>query len=220
MPIGLLIPALGFAVADWVAVARDNKRAEYFLKPATMGALLVAAAVIGSEAPDRQLWGILAALVFSTIGDVFLMLPRDYFLHGLAAFLIAHICYVVALFGLPQGSDVQLAGPAIGIGLFGVLIYLRLLRGMRDTGKTGFALPVLAYALAITAMWVSAASTLDQGNFPRGSAWAAYWGAGLFVLSDSLIGYTRFVRAERWAPLAIIVTYHLGQTGLVLSLAR
>jgi hypothetical protein len=37
-------------------------------------------------------------------------------------------------------------------------------------------------------------------------------------MSDSLIGWTRFVRAHSWGPLAIIVTYHLGQAALVVSL--
>ena len=45
-------------------------------------------------------------------------------------------------------------------------------------------------------------------------------GALLFVTSDGLIGYSRFVRVPSWAPVAIIVTYHLGQAGLVLSLVH
>jgi uncharacterized membrane protein YhhN len=45
-------------------------------------------------------------------------------------------------------------------------------------------------------------------------------GAVLFMTSDALIAETRFVGPRRWAPLAIIVTYHLGQAGLTLSLVR
>jgi uncharacterized membrane protein YhhN len=45
-------------------------------------------------------------------------------------------------------------------------------------------------------------------------------GAALFFASDTLIAWERFVRPRTWAPLAIIVTYHLGQAGLTLSLAR
>ncbi|MFN2525764.1 MAG: lysoplasmalogenase [Actinomycetota bacterium] len=220
MPFTQIVPALAFALADWVAVARKNERAEYFFKPVVMGALLVAAPVIGSDAPGRQLWFIMAALVFSLLGDVFLMLPRDFFLQGLGAFLVAHVCYVIALLGPPGGSPLRLAGPALLIAAMTAVIYLRLFKGMRDKGKTEFALPVLAYALAIGAMWFSAASTLDRPDFPRSSAYAAYFGAALFVLSDSIIGHTRFVRSERWGPIAIMVTYHLGQAALVLSLAR
>lgn len=220
MPLGLLVPALGFAVADWVAVVRNSKRAEYFLKPAVIAALLVGALVIGSDAPDRQRWGIVAALVFSAAGDVFLMLPRDYFLQGLGAFLLAHICYVIALFGIPDGGLSEMTVPGLVIAASGALIYARLLRGMRATGNTKFALPVLLYAVAISAMWLSAATTLIRQDYPQDAAYAAYIGAVLFVVSDALIGHSRFVRAAFWQPLAIIVTYHLGQMGLVLSLAR
>jgi uncharacterized membrane protein YhhN len=45
-------------------------------------------------------------------------------------------------------------------------------------------------------------------------------GAVLFMVSDALIAETRFVGARRWAPVVIIVTYHLGQAGLTLSLVR
>jgi uncharacterized membrane protein YhhN len=43
-------------------------------------------------------------------------------------------------------------------------------------------------------------------------------GAGLFYVSDSLIASTRFRREVRWAPVAIMVTYHGAQGFLVASL--
>jgi hypothetical protein len=51
-----------------------------------------------------------------------------------------------------------------------------------------------------------------------GNALAAT-GAVLFMVSDTLIAWNRFVRELNWAPITIIVTYHLAQAGLVLSLA-
>jgi len=43
-------------------------------------------------------------------------------------------------------------------------------------------------------------------------------GAGLFYVSDALIAWNRFLRETRHGRLAIIITYHLAQIGLVLSL--
>jgi hypothetical protein len=43
-------------------------------------------------------------------------------------------------------------------------------------------------------------------------------GASLFYVSDALIAWNRFIGETRHGRLAIIVTYHLGQVGLVLSL--
>ena len=71
--------------------------------------------------------------------------------------------------------------------------------------------PVAAYVVVISAMASSAlASTVVL----------AALGASLFFASDTLIAWERFVRPRPWAPLAVIVTYHLGQAGLTLSLAR
>jgi uncharacterized membrane protein YhhN len=71
--------------------------------------------------------------------------------------------------------------------------------------------PVLAYIVVISAMVSSALAT---GVAP------AIAGAALFFASDTLIAWNRFVQPRSWMPVAIIVTYHAGQAGLVLSLAR
>ena len=44
------------------------------------------------------------------------------------------------------------------------------------------------------------------------------WVAVLFMASDALIAWNRFVRRLAWAPVVIMVTYHLGQLGLVTAL--
>ena len=57
---------------------------------------------------------------------------------------------------------------------------------------------------------------------------AAYWhgevvgiaGAVVFAMSDSILARDRFVLARRWMPVAVMVTYHLAQGLLVLSLVR
>ena len=51
-------------------------------------------------------------------------------------------------------------------------------------------------------------------------AWnvVAMAGALTFYASDSLLGWNRFVRPFPHAHLAVMVTYHLGQLLLVLSL--
>jgi uncharacterized membrane protein YhhN len=50
-----------------------------------------------------------------------------------------------------------------------------------------------------------------------GSTWAIL-GAALFVASDSVLGWRQFVADARWMPITIMVTYHLGEAGLVASL--
>ena len=60
-----------------------------------MLALVIAAVLLdpAAGAGARQRWFV-AALVFSLVGDVLLMLPREQFVGGLSAFLVAHLCYI------------------------------------------------------------------------------------------------------------------------------
>ena len=72
MAILSLLAFLAFALANWAAVSEDAKTAEYVAKPAALAALLIYAAT-GS---NPSLW-LVAALVLSLLGDVYLMLPAE-----------------------------------------------------------------------------------------------------------------------------------------------
>jgi uncharacterized membrane protein YhhN len=56
------------------------------------------------------------------------------------------------------------------------------------------------------------ASAAGAGN------WWAVAGAVLFLTSDTILGWRQFVSQRSWMPVAIMVTYHLAQAGLVISL--
>lgn len=66
--------------------------------------------------------------------------------------------------------------------------------------------PVVAYLVVISVMVISAFGTASA---------PAILGAGLFYVSDTTLAWNRFVEARRSGPLAVMVTYHLGQAGLV-----
>ena len=53
-------------------------------------------------------------------------------------------------------------------------------------------------------------------NLPPGpfSVTITKTGTLLFVISDSILGWARFVRSEPWMPLAVMFTYH-GAIGLL-----
>ena len=92
------------AVVDWVAVARGDRRSEYAAKPAVLVALAAAAAVIPAghtDLVDRR-WWFVGALVCSLAGDVLLMLPRNLFVPGLAAFLVGHVLFIVGFLQPPS----------------------------------------------------------------------------------------------------------------------
>jgi uncharacterized membrane protein YhhN len=202
-----LVIAAGFAVGDWVSVVSRNKRLEYLCKPATIVFLLAVADSIDVSDPSVRSW-FLVALVCSLAGDVFLMLPRDLFLAGLAAFLLAHLAYIVGMWV----EGVSALPFAIGLAVVGLAFMVvggRILDGVRDGDHRAMATPVAAYMAVISLMVASAVGTEDG---------VAILGAALFYCSDALIAWQRFVKPRTWHALAIMVTYHTGQAGLTLSL--
>lgn len=192
------------APVDWFAVVRRLRPIEYMAKPLTILWLVLFAGTVTGVEPSIRAWWI-AALVLSGLGDVFLMLERDRFVAGLASFLLAHIAYIVGF--LVAGPEIDLWIVLLPVVAVAGLVLKRLLAGpgMSPPLKG----PVTAYVAAITVMVASAIASGEP---------VAIAGALSFMLSDSLIGWRRFVKESSWMALAVIVTYHLGQIGLTLFL--
>ena len=205
------------AVADWVAVARNDRRLERVFKPATVVALMVAAAVTWQGAYDGRFVATMLALAFSLAGDVFLMQDRDILLPGLASFLVAHLCYIAA-FGGPVLSPYSVF-LAVSLIMFGGVLFLMVRHGLNRADRGKLIPPVAVYVVVISVMVLTALTAPGSNGWERGAITAAAVGALLFYVSDALIGLHRFVREMRRGPLAIIVAYHLGQIGLVYALA-
>lgn len=184
----------------------------YVFKPLTVGLLLLLVLLAPVGASPRYRWGIVAGLVFSLTGDVFLMLPRDYFIQGLACFLVAHLCYLAAFTDrcrlFPRWEPVMVLAAVAGGEL--AFLWPGLAPGLR--------VPVAIYALVLSSM---AAQAIGRGLVLRTSAArAASWGAGLFVLSDALLAVARFRAPFPAATAAILVTYFAAQWGIARSVRQ
>ena len=93
--VGLASLVIGvFAWLHLRGAYQDNKRLFYVFKPLTT---LSIAALCWYLAPtlNSYVYLILLGLLLSTLGDIFLMLPKDRFIPGLASFLLAHLAYIV-----------------------------------------------------------------------------------------------------------------------------
>jgi len=180
----------------------------YFFKPLTMLFILsIAAFSQNSIWYPYKVW-IVTGLCFSLMGDIFLMLRSDRFVHGLTSFLIAHIFYILAfLTGFsPSFSSISLILPFA----FGCAFYLYLYPGLGN-----FAVPVLVYTVVILAMvWLAFSQwfylSTEAGLF-------AMIGAGLFALSDSILAFDRFKRPFKQARFLVLSTYFCAQWLLALS---
>lgn len=194
---------LALALIDWWAVGTDRPQLRFFAKPATLVALIGVAVTLDPVDPTIRV-AMVIGLVLSLAGDVFLMLEERWFVAGLASFLAAHIAYIVGLQLAPR----SLAWTAVGIVVVLVAVGLvgrRVVAGVR-TNKPDMVGPVIAYLVVISLMVVSA--------FGTAAPWAIV-GASLFYASDATLAWNRFLEPRRYGPLAVMVTYHLGQIGLV-----
>ncbi len=152
---------------------------------------------------------LLIGLGLSWLGDVLLMWPADLFLAGLIAFLLAHLCYIRA-FSL--GLHGRFAVP--GLLLFAA-IAAGVLTLLLPHVPEAMRWPVLAYVAVLVLMASLASGYSLQRRF---RPWpAAALGAGLFVLSDSLLAIDRFALPHALAPLWVLASYYLAQWCLARS---
>ncbi len=196
------------AGANWWSRLDDGRRrTELWSKPLALIALIGVAVALEPVDQLVRAWFVVA-LLCSLAGDVLLLYGDKYFVPGLVAFLLAHLAYT---FGFLAFADWSSAGFLVGAAMMAVLaatvgvrIVLAARRKERALGPA-----VASYLVAISLMFCAAMAT--------GSTWAIL-GAALFVASDSVLGWRQFVADARWMPVTIMVTYHLGQAGLVASL--
>ncbi len=162
---------------------RHNALAKAVAKPlASAGfiALAITAGALGT-AYGRA---VLAALLLSWLGDVFLLSPKSKpFLAGLAAFLLAHVAYAVAF--VVHGQDPRASAVALGLLALPAAVVGRWLWPHLSAG---FRPPVVAYVAVISVMLALACSAVAAGGHP-----ALAVGAAAFYLSDLAVARDRFL---------------------------
>ncbi len=193
------------AVANWYSRWRQRDRIEMISKPlTTIGAIAIAALADG---PRGATIVTIVGLALCLVGDVALLPAVDRFVGGLVAFLLAHIAFIVMFtmrgFDRWRMAGVAVAGCALLLGTAAVPI-------VRGAAARGFGLPVRAYLIVISSMFVAGWAT---GN------WLIMLGSTAFIISDSILGWGQFVAERRWMQLAIMVTYHVAIVTLAASLA-
>ncbi len=95
------------------------------------------------------------------------------------------------------------------LGLLAAAVVRQVLPAARREGGWPLAGPVAAYILVISAMLVAAWMT---GDF------VVALGATVFAVSDAILALDRFAGARSWAPLAVMVTYHVAQVLIVVGM--
>jgi len=163
--------------------------------------------LLGFSAAARRAWLPAAGLLLSAIGDVLLELD-GWFVGGMAAFGMAHLCYLAAFAGWIRSEGINrkawpwavlVVAVSAGLGVW-------FMPGMGD-----LLWPALAYQLIISGMVITAVLS----KAPLG----ARLGAVAFMASDSLIAVGKF--AHLGVPIGSVwVTYAGAQILLAWALPR
>ena len=98
---------------------------QFSLQPAirALPAVLLAAAALTHPIARERGW-LIGALLFSAAGDFLLAIPwwTPSFVLGLAAFLVAHLCFLAALIPLIAPSGPRLTAAAVTVAACGALL--------------------------------------------------------------------------------------------------
>lgn len=191
-------------VTDWWAVWSGRRTVRFVTKPLSLAFLIGVALSLEPFDDGVRAW-MVAGLVLSLAGDVFLLGSERWFVAGLASFLCGHIAYVVAMQSQFDSVTWLVVGLVVVAACIGV-VGQRIVGHVARSDHRSMVGPVVAYLVVISAMVVAA--------FGTAAPWAV-GGAFLFYASDATLAWNRFVEPRRFGPVAVMVTYHLAQAGLV-----
>lgn len=155
------------------------------------------------------------ALIFSWGGDVLLMFQPtnpNFFIFGLGSFAIAQILYMVTFSkatNVTQNAEVHSKFPyTIPFLIFSVVFLWYMWPNISD-----LKIPVTVYSLLLLGITVAAIYRMEQTSLKSFNQ--VFFGAVLFMLSDSLIAVDKFLTPMNYSGLFIMSTYILAQWNIV-----
>lgn len=199
----LAVVAIGSQALGW-------QSAFVLLKPATTIAVIALIFAQPASLPKGDWWLLLLALIFCLAGDV-LLLDMSRFVYGLGAFLVGHLLFLILFARL---AGVQRDWLVLALLSVVVVCYWMVLRPYLDD----FLIPVTGYVLVIAAMGWQAISIWRKKRDAASVLLAL--GAVLFVFSDSVIAWNKFLQPFWWSPVLILTTYWLAITLMTNGILR
>jgi len=183
----------------------------YVFKPLTMVFIIVIAILLKRPEDSLYKYAVIVGLLCSLAGDVFLMLPSDRFIPGLASFLVAHLFYITAF--VPRTGLAFSYWPLAPFVLYGIVTF-RILSPHLGRMRA----PVVAYMVIILAMGWQAWERLVRTG--QTGALLASVGAVLFIVSDTSLAVNRFRTQFKSAQVLTLGTYFAAQWLIALSVAQ
>lgn len=225
----MTIAVLSSFLLDWFAVALEWRKIKPVSKILAMVMVILWTLSVAGWSPDALIILLLLAQLFGLSGDIFLLLADRWFFAGLGAFLIGHIFYTAIIFidiissinaNLRMHSFiVALIVAVIFWGLVLLIIYRFFKRDYfikHNKGKRLWTLVQIYIwglsgltALTVFRILIQYEPTVQMVLLPIGAL--------LFLLSDIILAYDRFVKPILKGQLWVHMTYHLGQFSLAVG---
>ena len=202
-----MLAAVGYGAFLTITALRlpagSDLTGQFFAQPvvkSSMAVLLAVAALFHPIVRERR-W-LVAALLLSAAGDFFLAIPwwKPAFVCGLGSFLVAHLCFIGALWPLRSKRGNTSGKRLLLIGVLAVGFVVMLTRFWPAMAAQGMAVPVIGYMAVLAAM----VSTALLATLP--TVWTAV-GALLFAVSDGMIGVGQFILGSQALELPIWWVY-------------
>ncbi len=189
------------SVADLYAILVHNETIEFVAKPL----LMVSLAILYLVSVTKPNFWYISALFFSFWGDSLLLFKDQYFVFGLASFLLAHVFFTTVsssyLKRISKGKIISHSVP--------FLLFLVFLLWMISGNLGEMLLPVIVYGIVISVFGVVSFLVYTQEKSTE-NLWL-FLGALIFIASDSVLAINKFYESQEIFGVIIMVTYIIAQ---------
>ena len=178
-----------------------NEKIAFLSKPFLITTLVIVYLV----AVKKPNFWYVSALFFSFWGDVLLLFKNQFFVYGLASFLLAHIMYIKITASFIK--KVSLQKVVLACLPFAVFLFSFLYLIIDNLGE--MKIPVIFYGVVISSF-----GALSFLNYMQEKNTANSWlfsGTIIFIISDSLISLNKFHELKEFYAISIMLTYIIAQ---------
>lgn len=189
------------AIADIYAIITHNKEVEMIAKPLIATSLVILYLV---SVKQPNFWYV-SALFFAFWGDVLLLFQDQFFIYGLASFLLAHVLLIT----ISSKFLNQVSIPKILLHSFPFVALLGGLIYMIYSGLGEMLIPVIVYGIVISIFGVIT-SVIYASKRSVENGWL-FLGALTFIASDSILAINKFYHSTELLGISIMITYIIAQ---------
>ena len=189
------------SIADIYALIVGNSEVEMIAKPLITTSLVILYLLSVSK---PNFWYV-SALLFAFWGDILLLFQDQFFVFGLASFLLAHILLItVSSKFLQQVSITKLLSHSLP---FVIILSLLLYVIYPNLGE--LLIPVIIYGIVISVFGVITFLVYTSERTTE-NLWL-FLGALTFIASDSILAINKFYEASEAFGITIMITYIVAQ---------